>query len=186
MFTGIVEDIGRVIYIRNDKICIKSVIRDIKPGNSLMVDGVCLTVTTVDNSDKFIMDIGQETLKTTGLKRLRTGSCVNLERAMSLSDRIDGHLVYGHVMALGRIVSNKIKKNTNLITIRTRRDFVNKLVLKGSVAVNGVSLTVNEIKGDIFKVGLVPETVKRTNLGKLNSSHPVNLEADMIILSGRR
>jgi riboflavin synthase len=144
-----------------------------------MVDGVCLTASEVKHG-RIFMDIGIETLKSTALKRLRSGSRVNLERAMTLSDRIGGHIVYGHVAAVGRVVSVKLKSNTRIITIRAQKSFLNKLVPKGSVSVNGVSMTVNEICKDFFRIGVIPETAKRTNLGRLGSSDTVNLEPDML------
>ncbi len=182
MFTGIVEDIGQIAYIRKDKVCIRSGLTDIKSGDSLLVDGVCLTVSEIIGGYRFVMDIGLETFKKTALIKLRPGSGVNLERAMSLSNRIGGHLVYGHVMAVGKVISSKLSGNTKVIAIRTERGFINKLVEKGSVAVNGVSLTVNETGKDYFKVGIIPETLKRTNLNKITLSSLVNLEADMLVM----
>lgn len=182
MFTGIVEDIGRVIYIRRDKICIRTTLTGIGEGDSLMVDGVCLTVTQIIANHRYVMDIGAETLRMTALIRLRPGSYINIERAMSLSDRINGHIVYGHVMAVGKVISSKVSGNTRVITISVEQDFVDKLILKGSVAVNGVSMTVNEPGKNYFKVGVVPETVRRTNLGRITSSSLVNLEPDMMVM----
>ena len=181
MFTGIVEDMGKVLYIRKDKISVAAGFAgEVKSGDSIMVDGVCLTASAADNKS-VMMDIGMETLRSTALKKLRPGSRVNLERAMRLSDRIDGHIVYGHVMEVGKIISRKIIKNTVEIKIRSKNNFVKKLLLKGSVAVNGVSLTVNSISGDVFSVGIIPETASRTNLGFLQASDEVNLEADMLV-----
>jgi riboflavin synthase len=182
MFTGIVEKLGKVVYIRRDKICIEGDLGEVGLGESVMVDGVCLTVTEILGSGRYVMDIGVETLSKTAFSRVRPGSYVNLERAMTLSSRLNGHIVYGHVMTVGKIASAKHSKNTVIITISADSDFIKKLLVKGSVAVNGVSLTVNEIGKNSFKVGVVPETVKRTNLGKLTSSSPVNLEADMLLL----
>jgi riboflavin synthase len=182
MFTGIVEDTGKVVYIRRNKICVDTQLTGMINGDSLMVDGVCLTITDILSRNRYVMDIGVETLLKTALGKLGSGSYVNLERAMSLSSRINGHIVYGHIMAVGKINSKKISANTMIITIRADKDFLDKLILKGSVAVNGVSLTVNEIGKHFFKVGVVPETVKRTSLGKLTSSSRVNLEADMMVM----
>ncbi len=182
MFTGIIEDCGRVIYIRRDKICIESRLGDLNTGDSIMVNGVCLTIIEIQGGRKYIMDIGAETLKKTAFSKLKPGSLVNLERAMSFGARINGHIVYGHVMAVGRIMSSKLSGNTKVVTIGADRKFLDKLVEKGSVAVNGVSLTVNRILKNSFTIGIVPETVKRTNLGKITSASLVNLEADMMIM----
>jgi riboflavin synthase len=146
-----------------------------------MVDGVCLTVTEILNN-KYVMDIGTETLRNTSFAKLRPGLQVNLERAISMIDRINGHLVYGHVMAVGRVASSKVSGNTRIITIKVKQDFIDKLLLKGSIAVNGVSLTVNEIGRNYFKIGVVPETIKRTNFAQLTLSSFVNLEADMLVM----
>ncbi len=184
MFTGIVKDLGRVKYLRGNTLSVSTRIDDLEPGGSLMVDGVCLTVTKILNSS-VSMDIGRETLEKTSLGKLKTGSLVNLEPAMRISDRIDGHIVYGHVMGTGKVLSVKHKNNTIIITVKADRNTAAQLMEKGSVALNGVSLTVNEIKMDIFKVGIIPETAKRTNLGTLNSGSRVNIEPDMLIAAAK-
>jgi riboflavin synthase len=181
MFTGLVEAVGRIIFVRRDKICIECKLDDIKLGDSVMVDGVCLTVTQI-LPKRLVMDIGAETLRKTALSRLRPGSKVNLERAMTLSSRLGGHLVYGHVMEVGKVISRKISGNTRLIRIGVSTDFAKKIISKGSIAINGVSLTVNEVGKNYFSVGIIPETVERTNLDKISSSSLVNLEADMLLV----
>ncbi|MFH1415547.1 MAG: riboflavin synthase [Elusimicrobiota bacterium] len=185
MFTGLVEDCGRVVYVRGNTLCIETVLTDIKAGDSLMVDGVCLTVTDLQKKNRYIMDIGAETMKKSALLRLRTGSRVNLERAMVMGGRLGGHIVYGHVMEVGKIISSRVSGKTKHLTIRASRGFTARLSEKGSVAVNGVSLTVNEVGKDYFKVGIIPETVKRTNLDGAGSSLTVNLEADIIAMKER-
>lgn len=185
MFTGIVEDIGKIEYIRGNSISVYTAIKDIKQGDSLLVDGVCLTVTKV-SVQRVTMDIGAETKKLTSFKGLYSGYRINLESSLTLSDKIGGHFVYGHIMALGRVISNKLSKNIRVISIKSDRDFLSKLILKGSVAVNGVSLTVLELNRIFFKVAVVPETIKRTNLGRLRCSNVVNLEADMLVVAAKR
>ncbi|MDA3792433.1 MAG: riboflavin synthase [Elusimicrobia bacterium] len=184
MFTGIVRDKGRVKYIRGNAISVSSRMEDLNTGGSLMVDGVCLTITKISGGN-IIMDIGRETLAKTSLGKLKAGAYVNLEPAMKMTDRIDGHIVYGHVLGIGRVASVKHKKNTIIILVKAAGNIVKKLLEKGSVALNGVSLTVNEINGESFKVGIVPETAKRTNLGSLNSGSIVNIEPDMIIAAAK-
>ena len=194
MFTGIVEDVGKVEYIRGNEISVLTKIKDITTGDSLLVDGVCLTVTKVYpdsghrggvNNQRVMMDMGAETKKITTLKGLYPGYDVNLESSLTLSDKIGGHFVYGHIMATGRVISNKLFKNVRVISIKSGRDFLNKLIYKGSVAVNGVSLTVADLNKNFFKVAVVPETIKRTNLGRLRCSDIVNLEADMLVVKGK-
>ncbi|MBN2407175.1 MAG: riboflavin synthase [Elusimicrobia bacterium] len=186
MFTGITEDVGNIVYIRGGRLCVKSALGDISAGDSVMVDGVCLTVSGIGGGGKYIMDLGAETRRVTAFRNLGAGSPVNLERAMTLAKKIDGHIVYGHVMSVGKVVSVKSRQNTRIMTIRTERAFIGKLILKGSVAVNGVSLTVNEIGRTDFKVGLIPETLRRTNLGRAGATGLVNLEADMLALGAGR
>ncbi len=185
MFTGITEETSQIITLKPGKITLKTGLTGISEGDSLMVDGVCLTVSEI-SEDKLTMDVGGETLSSTALKNKRAGKKVNIERSLSLSGRIHGHLVYGHVMNVGKIVSKRQSGNTVYITIESGREFTDKIIEKGSVAVNGVSLTVNEIKGGRFSVAVIPQTLKRTNIGDLKSSDPVNLEADMIIAAARR
>jgi len=184
MFTGIVEDLGTVEIIRPGKIKIRTKLGGIKNGDSVMVDGVCLTAAET-GKDHVVMDIGVETLRKTALTRLRRGSKVNLETSLTLSSKAGGHIVYGHVMEAGKVVSNKLIKNTRMITIKASREFLRKLMEKGSVAVNGVSLTVNKVSSASFSVGVIPETMRRTNLKDLNVSDRVNLEADMLIAAAK-
>ncbi len=184
MFTGITEETAQVIVSKPGTIALKTTLTDVSEGDSLMVDGVCLTVSDIFEG-KLTMDVGGETLRSTALKNKRAGKKVNIERSLSLSSRIHGHIVYGHVMKVGKVTAKRKIGNTNYITIESGRDFTDKLMEKGSVAVNGVSLTVNEISGGRFSVAVIPQTLKRTNLGDLTSSDPVNLEADMIIAAAR-
>ncbi|MFW6173193.1 MAG: riboflavin synthase [Elusimicrobiota bacterium] len=181
MFTGIVKNIGKVEYIRGNKICIKSDLKNVELGDSVLVDGVCLTVAE-KRKNRLIMDISLETLKTTALKNMKPGKKVNLETSLTLSDKIGGHFVYGHVMDVGKIISMKKVRNTELVTIKAGKKFIEKIFPKSSVAVNGVSLTVNEVGRDWFKLALIPETLNRTNLGNMNLSQDVNLEADMLVM----
>lgn len=184
MFTGIVEDKGRVVFLRNKTVSIKTNLDDIKTGDSVMVDGVCLTVTEYKKG-RVTMEIGTETMKCTSLGKLRPGLYVNIERSLRLSDRISGHMVYGHIMATGRVISKWSSGNTLIYKIKSGTAFTKKLVEKGSVAVNGVSLTINELGRDYFTVGIIPETLKRTNFDNISNSSIVNLEADLLVSGAR-
>ena len=181
MFTGLVKDLGRVERIGGGGIYIKTSLEGIEEGDSVMVDGVCLTASEV-KPGRLRMDVGTETLRITSLGRLRAGSMVNLEDSLTLSSKLGGHIVYGHVMEVGRIISRRQIKNTTILRIRAPRTFTEKLLTKGSVSVSGVSLTVNRVEKDFFEVGLIPETLERTNL---KSVRVVNLEADMLTISGK-
>ncbi|NLB35603.1 MAG: riboflavin synthase [Elusimicrobia bacterium] len=181
MFTGLAKDLGRVVRIGGGKILIKTSLEGIEEGDSVMVDGVCLTASEV-KPGSVCMDVGTETLKVTALGTLRAGSRVNLEDSLTLSSKLGGHIVYGHVMEVGRIISRRRMKNTIIFRIKAPKSFTDKLITKGSVSVNGVSLTVNRVDKNFFEVGLIPETLARTNLGNVRM---VNLEADMLIMGGR-
>ncbi len=180
MFTGIVKDLGVIESIRGGRVTVRTGLEGVSPGDSVMVDGVCLTAGSVAPG-KVRMDIGRETLSRTSLGNLRSGSKVNIEDALTLSSRVGGHLVYGHVMETGRVMSLRRSSNTLLMRIRASRGFLSKIFPKGSVAVNGVSLTVNTVRKDFFEVGIIPETLQRTNLGLLKVSGRVNLEADLLL-----
>lgn len=184
MFSGITEEKADIVSIRPGRITVKTSLEDIKEGDSLMVEGVCLTAAEVAG-EKVSMDIGRESLSSTALKDLRAGLQVNLERPLSLSSRIHGHIVYGHVMEVGKVRGAKRQRNTLYLAVNCSREFSDKLIEKGSIALNGVSLTVNELGPGRFSVAVVPQTRLRTNLGDLKPGREVNLEADMIIAAAK-
>lgn len=166
MFTGIITSLGKVKSRIGNKLCIASKI-DIKLGDSISVNGVCLTVAKKE-PDNFTVDLLDETIKKTNLGKLRIGETVNLELALKVGDRIGGHIVTGHVDCTGRV----IRRYRNILEIESP---IRGLLPKGSIAVNGVSLTIVKVVRNRFTVHLIPYTLQHTNLGQ---SRIVNIETD--------
>ncbi|TPG68019.1 riboflavin synthase [Brevibacillus laterosporus] len=185
MFTGIVEEVGTIYGVLNGRkagsLHIKAslVIEGSKVGDSIAVNGVCLTVTQFTASG-FVVDVMPETLNKTNLGELRYGDPVNLERAMSLGDRLGGHLVSGHVDGRGRILSKKQSENAILYEIEAATDILRYIIPRGSVTVDGISLTVVDVHANFFSLSIIPHTVTVTTLGKKNVGDHVNLENDLI------
>lgn len=181
MFTGIAEELGLVKEFKQKsdtveiKISCQKVLEDTKLGDSIMTDGVCLTVTEMTDS-YYKADIMNESLKKTKFDRSLLGKEVNLERALRFSDRLDGHIVQGHVDGVGRLISI----NKNVYRFKTTRDIGKYIVNKGSIAIDGISLTVSYEQDDIFEVSLIPETLSRTNLKNRRVGDLVNLETDIL------
>jgi len=185
MFTGIIEELGTVqrlergsnscqIAIQADK-----VLEDVKLGDSIAINGVCLTVTSFDRQH-FTADMMAETLAKTNLKDLASGQRINLERAARLGDRMGGHLVQGHVDAVGTIVEQQKVDIALVLRINAPEEILHYLVAKGSVAIDGISLTVVAVLPDSFTVSIIPHTAKMTTLGFKRPGDTVNLEADII------
>ncbi|MCZ7583226.1 MAG: riboflavin synthase [Deltaproteobacteria bacterium] len=152
---------------------------EIAIGESIAVDGACLTV--VEKGDGFFeVDLGKETLARTTAKTWKPGRRVNLERAMRLSDRLGGHMVLGHVDGVGSVEAIEPGKDFTVYRIRAPKEVARYIIPKGSIAVQGISLTVNEIKGDVFSVGIIPHTTAKTNLSDLKIGDEVNLEGDLV------
>ncbi len=198
MFTGIVEDIGTVsgvirrtkestITIRVGKIDPRELVN----GESISVSGACLTVTSVEG-DTFTVDASRETLSRTSLGKLKAGHAVNLERSLRAGDRMGGHIVSGHVDGVGKVKSKKKRGSSVEFTFSAPADVLKYIVEKGSVAVNGVSLTVNSAGGDGFTVNIIPFTLAETTFGSLRAGNPVNIECDIIgkyvekLMTGKR
>jgi riboflavin synthase len=187
MFTGIVEELGVVESVedRTDSLRLQVrgpvVVSDAGPGDSIAVDGCCLTVVTRDD-ETFTADVMRETIDKTSLGSLRPGSRVNLERAATLSSRIGGHLVQGHVDAVGDVVARTPSEHWEVVEISLPPTLAAYLVDKGSVTVDGVSLTVVTVDDEraTFTVSLIPETLGRTTLGRKGVGDPVNLEVDVV------
>lgn len=185
MFTGLIEELGTVKGIRSQSggmrlsIAGKTVFDGIKTGESIAVNGACLTVVEMSHS-LFGADVSKETLTKTTLGRLRVGDRVNLERAMRPTDRLGGHLVAGHVDAVGVIRTIERSGDASLFTFEAPPEVLRYLIYKGSIAVDGISLTVNEVQGERFSVTIIPHTARQTTLGLKKAGDPVNLEADMI------
>lgn len=185
MFTGIIEDIGTVEALdgKGDSLALKVKNRlpadDVKPGDSLAVNGVCLTIANV-SPGTFTFDLSHETLSVTTLQDCRKGRRLHLERALPLGGRLGGHLVTGHVDGVGEVVSRTPRGQNLDLVLLAPAGVVPYLVPKGSVAVDGVSLTVNDPAGLRFRVTLVPHTLDRTILSGLRPGDRVNLEADLL------
>lgn len=185
MFTGIVEEIGRLVSTRRGVdsaqlvIGAEKVILDAKIGDSIAVNGVCLTVVRA-GSGQFTADVMAETLAKTNLGELAPGGSVNLERALALGDRLGGHLVSGHIDGVGIIVRREKHDIATLLTVRAPREVMRYIIRKGSVAIDGTSLTVVDFDRDTFQVSLIPHTAAATVLGFKKEGHRVNLEGDII------
>ena len=186
MFTGIIEDLGTVDQIRRSSDGAVITIRTALPttrisiGESIAVSGCCLTVVRKARGS-LAMDVSAETLRRTILGELKPGDRVNLERCLTLNKLLGGHLVSGHVDGIGRIVSIKPEGDSRLNTFEVGASQSRYLVEKGSVALDGVSLTVFEIRGGRFKVALIPHTLKMTTLGYKRVGSTLNVESDMLL-----
>jgi riboflavin synthase len=196
MFTGIVEELGSVKTLRREAgaarltVSASTVLEGTALGDSICVNGVCLTVVEMGKTE-FSADVALETLKVTNLGELRVGQQVNLERALQLSARVGGHLVTGHVDAVGRIKEKKQEGNSWRIFIETPETALRYIIRKGSVAVDGISLTVADVDNKGFSIAMIPHTAKLTTLGFKSAGDSVNLETDIIgkyverLLAGR-
>src|SRR5512145_2209882 len=177
MFTGIVEELGTVVSIEPDRVRLSAttVLADAKIGDSIAVDGCCLTL--VERGDGWWdADVSDETLKRTTLGDRQPGDRVNLERPVRAQDRLGGHIVQGHVDGVGEIVEPALD-----LRVRMQRDLLRYVVEKGSIAVDGVSLTVVDVLDDGFTVALIPHTARVTTLGLKGPGDPVNLEVDVTV-----
>lgn len=185
MFTGIVEEMGAVTSMERTlagtrmTILASTVMGDLKIGDSVSVNGTCLTVVAKGERD-FVVDVSPETLSVTTLGRLAPGAPVNLERAMKLNERIGGHLVAGHVDGVGTIRSRHQEGNAIFFTIEAPSEILRYCVTKGSITVDGISLTINEVGDHSFSVAIIPHTAKVTTLGLKQVNDTVNLESDLI------
>jgi len=185
MFCGIVEEMGAVTSMEKTlagmrmTILASTVMGDLKIGDSISVNGTCLTVVTRGERD-FAVEVSPETLSVTTLGHLTAGAPVNLERAMKLNERIGGHLVAGHVDGVGTIRGRRQEGNAIFFTIEAPSEILRYCVVKGSITVDGISLTVNEISDHSFSVAIIPHTAKVTTLGLKQVNDTVNLESDLI------
>lgn len=185
MFTGIIEEVGVVKSIRMGAqsavitIQAEKVMEDIHVGDSIATNGVCLTVTSFDKNS-YSVDVMHETLRRTNLGTLKSGSRVNLERAMAADGRFGGHIVAGHVDDPGTITSMEKDDNAIWITIRTTPAVLKYIVEKGSIAIDGISLTVARVDDKSFAVSVIPHTGANTTLLEKKPGNTVNLETDMV------
>lgn len=185
MFTGIIEEIGRIGSIRRGvksftlTVDATEIMSDVKVGDSISTNGVCLTVTSLTSSG-FTADVMPETVNRTALSQLKAGSEVNLERALTLNSRLGGHIVSGHIDGTGIIVDIRRDDNAVWITISCGSSMLRYIINKGSIALQGVSLTVAEVFSDRFSVSLIPHTQKVTTLHSARIGDMVNLETDVM------
>ena len=185
MFTGIIEEIGIIQEIikgeKSSVISIKAskILEETILGDSICVNGVCLTVTKM-TKDTFEADVMAETLRKSNIGKLSIGSKVNLERALKLEGRFGGHIVSGHIDGVGEIISLIKEDNATWVTVKTSKDILKYIVMKGSIAIDGISLTVAYIDNEVFKVSIIPHTGGETTLLHKKNGETVNLECDVI------
>lgn len=185
MFTGIIEELGIVKKILKKgasltlTIQADTILRDIKKGDSIAVSGVCLTAVDFDD-DTFTAEVSSETLDKSNLGELKKGERVNLERAMRIGERLMGHMVSGHIDGTGVILKKEIRGDFMEVEFQAPKGLLRYIVSKGSIAVDGVSLTIAELKKDIFSVSIIPHTKEMTTIGIKKRGDTVNLECDMI------
>ncbi|QYX81441.1 riboflavin synthase [Streptomyces akebiae] len=185
MFTGIVEELGEVTAVENlgdsSRFRLRGAVvtQGAKHGDSIAVNGVCLTVVEHED-DWFTADVMAETLERSSLGALGVGSRVNLERPMAVGERLGGHIVQGHVDGTGQVIERKPSENWEIVKISLPADLTRYVVEKGSITVDGISLTVVDAGPDYFTVSLIPTTLDLTTLGRKQPGDPVNLEVDVI------
>lgn len=185
MFTGIVEEVGSILSIKNGEkssslvIRAHKVIENTKVGDSICTNGVCLTATRI-NSNEIEVDVMPETLRRTNLGKLQPGSRVNLERALTLGTRLGGHIVSGHVDGLGNIIHMEKEDNAVWLQIVISEDLLKYVVEKGSITVDGISLTVAYVDEKSFKVSIIPHTAEETILLTKSVGEQVNIECDIL------
>ena len=181
MFTGLIEEVGAVLRRSGADLAIMAevVLEDLKPGDSIAIDGACLTVTAV-NDRGFVVQASPETLSRTTLSRLKAGDAVNLERAMQAGARFGGHFVLGHVDGVGRVDAVQDQGEFAMWRFQAPPEVACYLIPKGSVAVDGISLTVVDPDKDTFGVAVIPATLRQTTLSAKRRGDRVNLEADVL------
>ncbi len=185
MFTGIIEEIGSIQKIKRSGqtlalvINAKLVISDLKLGDSIAVNGVCLTVTQF-NQSSFTVDVMPVTFQATNLFKLSSGSKVNLERALAANGRFGGHIVSGHIDGVGNVVAKTVQENALIVKIKLSTELVTQCILKGSIALDGTSLTLFEVGVDFICVSLIPHTQEMSLLGQKNLGDIINIECDIL------
>lgn len=185
MFTGIIEELGKVLAIEEQQDAIRltigatKVLEDLGRGDSISCSGTCLTAIEIDDKS-FTADVMLETLKRSSLSEVKVGDPINLERAMSAKTRFGGHVVQGHVDGVGEFVSREKSENWDWVRVSIPHELMKYVVHKGSITIDGISLTVNEIDGDVIGLSLIPETLSVTTLGYKKPGDKVNVEADVL------
>ncbi len=188
MFTGLIEEVGSLLERQSAqgggarlKVQARRVLEGVRLGDSIAVNGVCLTVTEWDASASWVrFDAVEETLRLTTLKELPLGAQLNLERALAVGDRMGGHYVTGHIDDVGHLESRSTSGNGVVHRFRSPARLLSMIADKGSIAIDGISLTVVDVDGDGFSVWIVPHTLEATNLGSLSTGGKVNLETDIL------
>lgn len=185
MFTGIIEEIGLIQELRFVSqgaivtVAAKAILSDLKIGDSIAVNGVCLTATHI-GAGSFLCDISAETLQRSNFRQAKPGTKVNLERALLVGGRLGGHFVLGHVDGVGRLTSKTTSGTGFVMSFDFPRELDRYLVFKGSIAINGISLTIASLEQTSFSVAVIPHTLDSTNLRELISGEAVNLEVDVL------
>jgi len=185
MFTGIIEKVGKVKNIKKNtkstvlSISVDDILNEVKLGDSIAINGVCLTVTSFTDKE-FEADVMNETIKVTSLNKLNFGSVVNVERAMAANGRFDGHIVAGHVDQVGIVKNIKAVANSYLIDIEIKKENLDYVVNKGSITLDGISLTIAKLSGNIVTVSIIPHTFKHTNLVSKRIGSEINVEFDVL------
>ena len=183
MFTGIIEQQGTVQKRTKDRLFIESAskfVKELSRGASVAVNGACLTVSDIPAKTVFAADVMPETFKRTALGRLSSGDNVNLELPLKMGGRLGGHLVQGHVDGTARLVRVREKGNSRILSFAARKDILRCVVEKGSITVDGISLTVIEVDAKGFSVGIVPHTLQHTTLARIALDDTANVEVDII------
>jgi riboflavin synthase len=185
LFTGIIEEIGiiRDIRIVSEGAVLavsgKTILSDLKIGDSISVNGVCLTATRI-GSDSFLCDVSAETLQRSNIGQVKVGARVNLERALLVGGRLGGHFVLGHVDGVGRLISKVPSGSGFLVSFNFPRELEQYLVFKGSIGINGISLTIASLEKTAFSVAVIPHTLESTNLRDMTPGDSANLEVDIL------
>ena len=185
MFTGIIEELGKVTAIEEQPDAVRLTIHgplvtsDVKRGDSICCSGTCLTAVEI-NDGSFTADVMKETLRLTSLSEVKVGDPINLERAMTMQTRFGGHHVQGHVDGVGYFLSREKSDNWDWVRVQIPKELMKYVVLKGSVTLDGISLTVNEVGDDFVGLSLIPETLRLTTLGYKTKGDKVNVEVDVM------
>ena len=186
MFTGIIQAMGTIANIElHDADCVLAIntpdgfLNHVQTGDSISVQGVCLTVTRIDG-DVFYTDVSAETLRCTNFANLTVNQLVNLEKALTLSDHLGGHLVTGHVDGTGKVIEIKRESSSTQFTVRAPQDISKYIAKKGSICIDGVSLTVNNVDNNDFTVNIIPHTLDNTAILDYQLDTVVNLEVDLV------
>ncbi|HEV2813669.1 MAG TPA: riboflavin synthase [Solirubrobacteraceae bacterium] len=185
MFTGLVQSLGKVAEVHDTPDGVRLAIEtplaaELNEGDSIAVNGVCLTAVGMCAGERFGADVMHETLRRSSLGSVEAGSAVNLELPLRATDRLGGHVVQGHVDGLGVVAGTRDEGFARIVTVEADPALLRYVVEKGSIAVDGVSLTVARVDGTSFDVSLIPETLERTTLGRAANGTPVNLEVDVL------